>query len=93
VNFYQSGLQYDADGHLKPGLISHYCAIQHYLSAGFSDYDFLAGDSQYKRSLSTGSRTLVWATFSKHTPRLVAIELLRRARRRYRSGFRPDRRP
>jgi CelD/BcsL family acetyltransferase involved in cellulose biosynthesis len=88
VYFYQSGLQYESDTHLQPGLVSHYCAIQHYFRAGLSDYDFLAGDSRYKRSLSTGSRPLVWATFSRHSPRLAAIELLRRARRSCRSVLR-----
>jgi CelD/BcsL family acetyltransferase involved in cellulose biosynthesis len=88
VYFYQSGLQYEADAHLKPGLVSHYCAIEHYFRAGFSEYDFLAGDSRYKRSLSTGSRPLVWATFSRRSLRLTTIELLRRARRTYRSSLR-----
>src|SRR5205823_439645 len=48
---YQSGFDYALGGqHAKPGLTCHALAIAHYLARGASAYDFLAGDSQYKRS-------------------------------------------
>jgi CelD/BcsL family acetyltransferase involved in cellulose biosynthesis len=52
VYFYQSGFHYSPDNRLKPGLVMHYLAVEHCLSnPELAEYDFLAGDSQYKRSL------------------------------------------
>jgi len=73
VSFYQSGLTYETDGKLKPGLVCHALAIEHAARAGHGHYDFLAGDSRYKQSLATGARELVWLRIQK--PRLqFAIE-------------------
>lgn len=48
-----SGFNY-LPGHLySPGLICHYLAIIHYARMGLNCYDFLEGDDDYKRSLST----------------------------------------
>ncbi|GAB1342511.1 GNAT family N-acetyltransferase [Gemmatimonas sp.] len=61
VCFYQSGLQYEADKQLKPGLVVHHLAIEHYLANGYREYDFLpseTGEGRYKQSLSTSSRRL-----------------------------------
>ena len=68
VYFYQSGLCYEADNRMKPGLICHAEAIQHNARMGASEYDFLAGFDVYKERLATHSRTLVWARVQK--PRL-----------------------
>ncbi|MCX6591195.1 MAG: GNAT family N-acetyltransferase [Acidobacteria bacterium] len=54
--FYQSGLAYEADNRIKPGLVAHTLAADYCRQQGLVEYDFLAGDSQYKRSLSTGQR-------------------------------------
>ena len=43
VSFYQSGLAYETDGKLKPGLVCHALAIDHAARAGHRWYDFLAG--------------------------------------------------
>ncbi len=61
VYFYQSGFEYEADPKIKPGLCTHALAIEHYGALGLSEYDFLAGDARYKRSLARGERTLYWA--------------------------------
>lgn len=69
VNFYQSGLRYESNGHLKPGLVAHHMAITHCLAEGMSEYDFLpssSGEGRYKSSLSNSSR------------RLAALTLIRR---------------
>lgn len=59
---YQSGFDYaGAHGAQKPGLSSHAAAIAHYAARGMNRYDFLAGESQYKRSLSSGVEALHWA--------------------------------
>ena len=68
VYFYQSGFRYSSDNRLKPGLLAHYLAVRHYLEhSAVEEYDFLAGDSQYKRSLATGSRTLAWSSVRRKT--------------------------
>jgi len=68
VYFYQSGLRYTADARLKPGLLTHYLAICYCLKQpALNEYDFLAGDSQYKRSLATDSRPLRWIVVRRAT--------------------------
>lgn len=76
VCFYQSGFDY-ADPKRKPGLVSHYRAIEHYLAGGAREYDFLASDDQYKKSLSTESRTLVWAVYQRRCWRFAIERRLR----------------
>ncbi len=58
VYHYQSGLNYELDGHFKPGLTAHALAIERYLYNGARVYDFLLGDQQFKRSLSTDQASL-----------------------------------
>jgi len=52
VYFYLQGLQPETDGKLKPGLTAHTLLIEHYLQSGMRSYDFMGGDSQYKKQLS-----------------------------------------
>lgn len=60
VYAYQSGFERPADNRLKPGLVSHHLAIEMNRAAGQRVYDFLAGDSRYKRSLSNHVSELLW---------------------------------
>lgn len=56
VCFYQSGMRVEESNQLKPGLVTHHMAIQHYLEAGCRLYDFLPsspGEGRYKSSLAT----------------------------------------
>jgi Acetyltransferase (GNAT) domain len=64
VYFYQSAYNYE-DRRSSPGMVTLYHAVQHCLDAGLEEFDFLAGDDGYKKSLSTNSRRLVWAVFRK----------------------------
>jgi CelD/BcsL family acetyltransferase involved in cellulose biosynthesis len=48
---YQSGLAYEADARLKPGLVAHCLAIDIHLAEGAKIYDFMAGEARYKASL------------------------------------------
>jgi CelD/BcsL family acetyltransferase involved in cellulose biosynthesis len=82
VYFFQSGFRYEPEKHLKPGLVTHACAIQHCVAAGYCDYDFLAGDARYKRSLARKSRDLAWVTFARPSIKLALIGLLRSMKRR-----------
>jgi CelD/BcsL family acetyltransferase involved in cellulose biosynthesis len=88
VSFYQAGFRYHDDNRLRPGLVAHAKAVEHYLDSGELEYDFLAGEPdpvQYKRSLSTDIRTLQWIELPSPTLRMAAIGWLRRSRRRARA--------
>ena len=57
----------------------HHAALERAQSAGAAEYDFLAGDARYKRSLSNGVRMLHWLTW-KPRPALFGMEaVVRRA--------------
>lgn len=55
VYFYLSALEKYNDKKIKLGMIAHKKAIEYYAKQGMVSYDFLAGDSQYKKSLSNHS--------------------------------------
>ena len=90
ICFYQSGFAYQAGNRAKPGLVSHYLAVTHYLTTrpDISQYDFLAGDAQYKRSLAKEQRTLRWFSVQRPTLRMRALWALR-ARRGELTGVAP----
>ena len=53
VYFYLSAINYHSkDNKYKPGLLMHKFAMTHFADLGYTHYDFLAGDSRYKSSLS-----------------------------------------
>jgi CelD/BcsL family acetyltransferase involved in cellulose biosynthesis len=61
VAAYQSGFDFGPDAdRLRPGLVCHLLAIQHYQRAGAHRYDFLGGEARYKRSLANAETTLLW---------------------------------
>jgi CelD/BcsL family acetyltransferase involved in cellulose biosynthesis len=80
VLFFQSGFSYtDAeDARYKPGLVTHTVAIEHYQGRGFKEYDFLAGEARYKRSLGKSLRSLCWAVIYRQTLRMSVLLWLRR---------------
>jgi hypothetical protein len=61
VSVFQTGFNYGADSRLSPGLLAHSLAIEHYRASGEREYDFLAGDALYKRTLAKCQRELRWA--------------------------------
>lgn len=65
VYFYQSGIKYENDNQLKPGLLTHVEAILHNAGLGHALYDFMQEPSRYKMSLATGTRRLLWARIQK----------------------------
>jgi CelD/BcsL family acetyltransferase involved in cellulose biosynthesis len=77
ANFYQSGFRLETDKRVKTGLVAHTWAIEHCRSRGLVEYDFLAGDSQYKSSLATGVRHLTWLVFRRGTVRAMLFAALR----------------
>lgn len=58
VYFYCSGINYDiASKHIKPGYSLHLMIMNYYAQNGFAFYDYMGGESQYKKSLSKYSIT------------------------------------
>lgn len=54
VYFYCSGISEDPlDKHIKPGYVTHLFAMAYYAQRGLTCYDFLGGESQYKKSLAS----------------------------------------
>jgi CelD/BcsL family acetyltransferase involved in cellulose biosynthesis len=91
VYFYQSGFRYTQDNRLKPGLVAHSLAIRYYLEQSTAEeYDFLAGDSQYKRSLATDSRTLCWSSVRRATVPTLLFYGLRSLKHTYVRLLRKD---
>jgi CelD/BcsL family acetyltransferase involved in cellulose biosynthesis len=61
VASYQSGFDFSEDAdRLRPGMICHLMAIEHYAAAGMCRYDFLGGESRYKRSFANAETELLW---------------------------------
>jgi CelD/BcsL family acetyltransferase involved in cellulose biosynthesis len=83
VLFYQSGIDYDGDPKLKPGLVCQVMAVQHNLQLGADVYDFLAGASQYKQSLSTNSELLRWFVWQRPRWRFRVENWLRDTKRKF----------
>lgn len=93
VYLYQSGFAYQSDSKLSPGLFAHALAIEHYRERGLREYDFLAGDVQYKRALANAYRTLQWTVVYRDRLWVRAILWLRAARARHLARTKPPRVP
>lgn len=78
VYFFQSGFAYAAGAKLKPGLLTHFLAIEYYAGQGFQEYDFLAGDARYKRSLAKRHRDLFWTVVYRDRPSMRFLLRIRR---------------
>lgn len=84
IKFYLSANNYgENDPTYKPGLVSHYLAIKYYLDKNFDVYDFMAGESQYKRSLSSTSSPIYLSVFSKPKLRFKLEKKLKNLRDTY----------
>jgi CelD/BcsL family acetyltransferase involved in cellulose biosynthesis len=84
VLFYQSGLASYSDQRIRPGFVAHTLCMQCCYDRGLKEYDFLAGDSLYKRQLSTSQRELVWATWRRPALRWKVVDYLASLKRRVR---------
>jgi hypothetical protein len=51
-SFYLSALNFNEDNRIKVGLVIHSLVIEQAIKQGVTVYDFLAGEAQYKNSLS-----------------------------------------
>lgn len=87
---YQMGWNPEQDGRMRPGLTADFLTIEHYIRCGHDEYDFLAGDFQYKRSLATTRRALTWYTIPTGTLRSRSLTLARKIREVYRGRYKRE---
>ncbi|MBO1256533.1 GNAT family N-acetyltransferase [Alteromonas sp. 5E99-2] len=79
IKFYLSAINYcDDNNRYQPGLVMHALAITHYSLIGYENYDFMGGDSQYKRSLSNRSYFLHCITLRPDSLRNSCYQALRK---------------
>jgi CelD/BcsL family acetyltransferase involved in cellulose biosynthesis len=84
--YYQSGICYSLESRNSPGLLTLYLVIDSCLMREeIKGFDFMAGDSFYKRSLTIASdyKTQRWFVVRKRTLPNLLYHLLRSLRRKY----------
>jgi hypothetical protein len=81
-SFYLSALHFNDDNRIKVGLVIHSLVIEQAIKEGIKVYDFLAGEAQYKNSLSNAQpyEQHIYC-FYRNTPLLLFRELLRKWKR------------
>jgi hypothetical protein len=80
--FYLSALNFNADNRIKVGLVIHSLIIEQAIKQGIVVYDFLAGEAQYKNSLSnTQPYEQHIYCFYRNKPLLLFREQLRKWKR------------
>ena len=93
VYSYQSGLFYEDDPKLKPGLVSHYLCIERHIQEGARIYDFMAGDSRYKANMGKPGPEMLYILVGRPTAALQIEQALRQVKHRFdrfrRNGLRP----
>jgi hypothetical protein len=85
VLVYQSGVASHPDRQVRPGFVADALCMQACYEHGLDEYDFLAGDSMYKRQLSNSQRELIWATWRRPALRWRVTDELARVKRRVRA--------
>ena len=84
VLFYQSGFTAHDDRRVTPGFVTFGLCMRACHERGLTEYDFLAGDSRYKRELSNVTRELVWARARRPALRWAVMDLASALRSRTR---------
>lgn len=85
VHAFVSGIFFEDDNRLKPGLVCHALCIQHHLDTGASVYDFMAGDFRYKASLGEPGPDFIYLLLQRRTLAAWAEASMYRARDRLRT--------
>lgn len=80
VYFYQSGFAFEDDSKIKPGLVTHYLAAKDYLGRGFEEYDFMAGEARYKKSLAKSNRKHYWSWVNRNNTKMKLIGMAVKAK-------------
>jgi len=81
VYFYLSGLSDEFEGKIKLGLYLHSLTIEYYRAQNLTYYDFLAGNSRYKQSLSNSFYTHNMCCYFRNSPVIVVENLLRKIKK------------
>jgi CelD/BcsL family acetyltransferase involved in cellulose biosynthesis len=69
VAAYQSGFDFSEDAdRLKPGMVCHLLAMEHYRQAEMQAYDFLGGEARYKRTFANAETELLWLEVRHKSP-------------------------
>ena len=80
--FYQSAFSYSDDNKVKNGLLCHALLIDYLAELGLGRYDFLAGDAQYKKSLSNNSYTMNWVDIYRYRWQCGLVNIVRQCRKK-----------
>jgi CelD/BcsL family acetyltransferase involved in cellulose biosynthesis len=65
---YQSGFDYHiCEKYNGPGYVSHMYGVEHNLKIGHHTYDYMAGDSAYKKAMGKPSAELSWQVVQRDT--------------------------
>lgn len=90
VHFYQSGFDYTPGGkHARPGYAAHVLAVEHNARLGHQVYDFLMGETRYKRDLATDTQAMHTVVLQTPALRFSVEAVLRRLRQRARGAAAP----
>jgi hypothetical protein len=77
---YQCGFDYEmVERNSMPGLVCHVMAMRHLAETGLQLYDFMAGFSGYKSSLSNVEENMTWTIFRSESLRFRVVEYARPA--------------
>lgn len=88
---YQSGFDYDLVGaYGRPGLVCHALAVEHNVRKGHMLYDFMAGNSDYKKNLGTGSEVMAWDVIQHARLKFRIEDTLRNIKHRLRHKAMPE---
>ena len=77
----QSGFNYSDNKNDRPGIVSHFMVTNDYIRNGMTRYEYLAGEAQYKHSLSNDQSCFSWYLVQKKSVKLNIENALLRLKR------------
>lgn len=80
VLLYQCG-RVSTSGNTSPGMLIDYLCIAESLRRGYHAFDFLAGESDHKRRMSTNRAELAWVVWQRRNIKNAAINAVRNVKR------------
>lgn len=82
-----SGFNYIEGSHYRPGIISDYCAILHNAKKSMRTYDYLQGDYEYMKSMSTDTNIMDTITIQKKSIKLEVERIMVKLYRIYKKAL------
>jgi CelD/BcsL family acetyltransferase involved in cellulose biosynthesis len=67
VYAYQTGIRYEDNPRLKPGLVSHCLCVDQHIADGSVVYDFMAGEARYKANLGEPGPDMLYLLAERST--------------------------